>query len=123
MEIKTIGKKFNAEGVKVFDIEVNAAMAEGWTLTKRERIDGYNLGKNAYQEPSLYAELVKLDEPEEPEKLDPVELLRAVSEFCKGVPQDDCRADNCPLAPWCGLIRDGKIPEEWPFPEKEAVQL
>ena len=59
MKIKTI--RWRLDAAEQFDEEVNAALAEGWHLTKREVLDGRQLSTDAYLHRMLYAELVKLD--------------------------------------------------------------
>ena len=55
LQIKTIGDQLgNAED---FDKAVNAALAEGWTLTKREVMLPRAHAPGTYTHPLLYAEL------------------------------------------------------------------
>lgn len=121
MKIKTIAKELNINTLEAFDTEVNAALDEGWLLTKREVIPGAALGTTAYAPPVLYAELVQLDEPEDlpaPPPMDPFDALRAVQEFCDT--QEKCGA--CPLYDWCCQLRTGGDPTDWKIPEKEEPE-
>lgn len=55
-QIKTI--KYQLDAAEAFDEKVNAALAEGWTLTKRELLPPADLGDRvAFR--MLYAELEK----------------------------------------------------------------
>jgi len=69
MEIKTI--RYRLDDAPDFDKAVNAAMAEGWRLTRRDvlRVDQPQNSSTFFYS-MLYAELVKLDPPAEPEKPD-----------------------------------------------------
>jgi len=58
LQIKTIAKDFQKD--KEFDEQVNAAIAEGWELVKRELVDSPKYGDLI-----LYAELEKYEEPEQ----------------------------------------------------------
>lgn len=108
MEIKTIVYSF--VGSRAFDANVNAAMAEGWRLTRREVFpDGDGL---------LYAELVKLSDedelsptPEPPTWQEAVEVLR---DTCASVPG----CTDCPALHWCAKVvdDDDPSPREWPNP-------
>ena len=57
MKIKTI--RWHLDAAPNFDKEVNDALNEGWRLTKREVLDGCQLGQDIYQHRMLYAELVR----------------------------------------------------------------
>lgn len=62
-QIKTIN--INAEkGTEVFDERVNTAIADGWTLTKRDVLPPCNCG-STYFNRMLYAELEKEIIPED----------------------------------------------------------
>lgn len=67
-QIKTITKQL--DGSVQFDAEVNAALAEGWTLVKREVLQAYE-GRTRVFYRMLYAEL----EREIVEKEGPVEFI------------------------------------------------
>ncbi len=62
LEIKTILQQLRNYGE--FDKEVNAALAEGWELIRREVV---TQSSDSY-EPMLYAELERMTEPEEEEE-------------------------------------------------------
>lgn len=116
MKIKTIWDT----GVTAFDEKVNQALTEGYKLARREVIpDHRNLDDSAF-----YAELVMLDESDTlPGKVDlsatdPVALAEAIRSHCATITGEECKNDRCPLAAYCDAIRDGKTPEEWPFPEE-----
>lgn len=100
MKIKTISIPLIDR--RDFDEEVNAALAEGWVLAKREVLWPQVQGKNSM----LYAELVLPDAPAEPEK--PADLMEAMrmiyAECCK---YDRCI--NCSLFNVC----DGGSPDNW----------
>lgn len=118
MKIKTIGKKYNSQGLKEFDAEVNDALAEGWRLVRRDALPGYNLG-SVYYDPTLHAELVMLDgseeqkEPEEPAEITPLEALQFIQDTCNGVSLYDCNTKGCQLYPWCAQLREGGDPTDW----------
>lgn len=58
LQIKTIRNRFdNAEH---FDAEVNAALGEGWRLTKREVIQPQAQGGGKFAHTMLYAELERV---------------------------------------------------------------
>lgn len=123
MKIKTVANKINPAGIADFDKTVNKSLDDGWRLVKRETIPGYTLGDNAYFAPSLYAELVQLDEPEEPETPagppDPLEALRTVRDFCAArqvTPNGVCK--GCRLEPFCGQNEGEKTPDLWEVPEE-----
>lgn len=102
MEIKTVCKKVSAEGTAVFDQEVNELLADGWLLSKRDFIPGYDLGDGVYFVPSHYAELVKLDEADMEElEAEPITWQEAVwvlRETCQEA--KECGA-SCPMYDWC----------------------
>lgn len=109
MQIKTIYEQL--QDYETFDRDVNAALAEGWRLMKREHIPGYTAG-NRYAGPILYAELVKLDEvePTDPHPMDPVMALHALQEFCDSRPCDE----TCPLQDFCGRhLPNNEGPADW----------
>lgn len=109
MEIKTIKNRLdNAES---FDADVNAALADGWRLTRRDFILPIQPHTGTtYFHTMLYAELVKLDPPAEPEKPDPLTAMRIIKAECDSV--DSC--EDCTLQPWCNYHR----PNNWTLPEE-----
>lgn len=101
MEIKTI--VHTEPGA--FDRLVNAAMAAGWHLTKRERVDLTDC-KEAY---FLYAELVKVDEP-------PMTWQEA-AQVLKSTCSENDTCDTCKLREWCDeYLARGAEPQEWEVP-------
>lgn len=105
MEILTIVQTLPKE----FDAQVNAAMAAGWHLTKRERVDLTGC-KEAY---FLYAELVKVDEPAAPMTWQ--EAAQVLKSTCSET--DTC--DTCKLREWCDqyLYTNAAIePQDWEVP-------
>jgi hypothetical protein len=112
MKIKTIARNF--DWVKEFDDLVNDAIEDGWQLARRDVLPAHSQGRRM-----LYAELVKLEPEPEPETVDPLDLLRQVKEFCRGV--DACI--NCPLADWCQQLRKGGDPTDWDLPAPEVLTL
>ena len=111
MKIKTI---WTTKLVK-FDDDVNNAMAEGYKLIRRDVFTTpEDLDKSV-----LYAELVLLDPPAEPDPIDPFQALRQVQEFCRSIPVEKCNADGCPLRYWCAALEGGGDPTDWDLPEVE----
>lgn len=112
MQIKTIAHK----DATLFDTEVNQAIADGWTLVKRDVITttyGW----------AYYAELVKLDPPAEPELMPWQEAARVLTDTCTGA--EEC-SESCPMYDWCEVNLPGNAlpPNEWVTPMPgEAVQL
>ncbi len=120
MKIRTIIKKAtDSDELREFDQEVNAALEEGWILGKRDIMPAVRLGDHDYLAPRMYAELVLLDPPAEPETIDPFLALHQVKEFCKNVPAHTCK-ENCPLFDWCELYAGETDPCDWHLPEVEA---
>ena len=110
MQIKTIQEK----DPKLFDIAVNAAIKDGWTLANRGAIS------TAYSW-VYYAELVKLDPPAEPMHWQ--EAARVLTDTCTGA--EEC-SESCPMYDWCEANLPGNAlpPNEWVTPlAGEAVQL
>lgn len=108
MKIKTIWTR----DLTGFDNQVNEALAEGYQLTRREvLLDTANLDHSV-----LYAELVKLDPPAEPETPDPLDLLRQVREACLQIPSGGCNPETCPMFGWCEQLRRGGDPTDWVLP-------
>lgn len=99
MEIKTIVSSMTWVGN--FDEMVNDALAEGWRLTRRDVLPNTD---------RLYAELVKLDPPAEPEKSDLLTAMRVIKAECDS--HSSCQ--TCPLYPWC----DVHAPCDWETPEE-----
>lgn len=114
MKIKTIC--YALEATAKFDEEVNAALAEGWQLVKREVLPGMSYTETNWAKRALYAELVKLDPPAEPETTDPFDAVRAIKATCEGVSLEDCHACRCPLSAWCRKMPDGYDPIDWDIP-------
>lgn len=119
MKIKTVCKKVSAEGTALFDQEVNELLADGWRLSKRDLIPGYDLGDGAYFVPSHCAELVKLDEadmePQEDVLVTWQEAVTALYLTCKTA--NDCSEGGCPMFEWC----QDNIPETVPAPKYWSV--
>lgn len=118
MKIKTIAYKLSGDNLQTFDDQVNAAMAEGWQLVKREVLPGMNLGA-AYFAPHLCAELVQLDPA--PGLPDPLEALRSIQAMCLATSTTDCLAGKCPLEEWCQQLAKGGDPTDWDIPGEEAA--
>jgi hypothetical protein len=64
-QIKTITKRL--DNASEFDREVNAALAEGWTLAERKVLLMQAQPNDTYMHNMLYAELEKFTEPDETE--------------------------------------------------------
>jgi hypothetical protein len=109
VKIKTVSSSFDWRGD--FDNAVNEALEKGWQLVKREVIPG-----SPNDSARLYAELVKLDPPAEPETPDPMDLLRQVREACLRVPSNGCNPEGCPMFNWCEQLRRGGDPTDWVLP-------
>jgi hypothetical protein len=110
MEIKTIYKQMDLR--REFDEEVNAALAAGWTLTRRDVLDGRPLPDSVFMHRGLYAELVK-DNPEEGQKaLDLMDAVRMIYNTC--LQYDRCA--DCPLEDIC----EAEVPYKWDPPAKEV---
>lgn len=114
MKIKTIC--YRLDKANDFDDEVNRVLAEGWQLVKRTVLPGKALTADTYNNRMLYAELVKLDPPAEPETPDPMDLLRQVREACLRVPSNGCNPEGCPMFNWCEQLRRGGDPTDWVLP-------
>lgn len=68
LEIKTLIKPTkDPNDTAEFDAEVNAALAEGWELVRREILPPCE-GETTIWDRSLYAELERMTEPEEEEE-------------------------------------------------------
>lgn len=112
MEIKTITAP-RSDGASWFDEKVNEALAAGFQLVRRDMLPGGSFGGTTYQ-PAYYAEMVKLDEPEEPETGDDVtkatHALQALREFC--IRQPIC--NGCPLENFCPKhLANNEGPADW----------
>lgn len=103
-----------------FDNKVNALLADGWLLKKREHKEtsiyyGDRDSKKKIASPEvLYAELEKPDEAAP----DPVELVRQLQAFCDCVDLETCQCGGCPLEWLCGQIGAGRQLDEWELPEE-----
>ena len=109
MQIKTI-LKIDAEAVE-FDVEVNAALAEGWRLTRREVLPGEQYTETIYGRRMLYAELVKMDPRPEQSTIDPLEAVQVLARACEAAPH--CEPEECPLYGWCTNMGDDPVPKDW----------
>lgn len=120
MKIKTVCEEINVETIPVFDERVNVLLEDGWQLAKRETIPGYDLG-GLFFPPSLYAELVKLEEADmEPQESDPItwqEAADVLRDTCQGA--DDCSEDGCLMFAWCQKNLPAEPPPaNWADPEE-----
>lgn len=118
MKIKTV--LYNLSGAKQFDEDVNAALAEGWHLVKREVLAGGPLRGDSFAHRMLYAELAQLDPEPVPEAqpLDPVEALHVVQEFC-----DSSKCEGCRLYDFCARhLLNNEGPADWDLPGEEAPE-
>lgn len=103
MEIKTI---VHTEP-DAFDRLVNACMAAGWRLAKRERVDTEH-SKGVY---FLYAELVKVEKTAEPV------TWQEAAQVLKSTCSENDTCDTCKLREWCDeYLARGAEPEEWEVP-------
>ena len=112
MQIKTIHKSlYKAED---FDICVNAAIAEGWTLMRREVI----VPPTGDKQVTLYVELVK-GEPQEGLELTWRDALQVIQAECESTAE--CSATGCEMHAWCQehLRGDADNPLLWTW-SKEA---
>jgi hypothetical protein len=108
MEIKTIYKQMDLR--REFDEEVNAALAAGWTLTRRDVLDGRPLPDNVFMHRGLYAELVKPDPPKAQPEPDLMAAVRMINKLC--LQFGACR--HCPLDDIC----EHRPPNFWDPPEE-----
>lgn len=128
MKIKTIFKPLDNGFDDDFDTEVNAALAEGWQLVKREVLPGHSYNPTNWAKRILYAELVMPDAPEEaapfdyvealaqeagkPAPLNPFKALAAIRAFCEA---RTCA--GCPLDLWCQAhLANKEGPADWKLP-------
>jgi hypothetical protein len=116
VKIKTICYGLDNTGLVAFDKDVNDALADGYRLIKREVLPGVRYTDTRWGNRCLYAELVKLDPPAEPETPDPLDLLRQVREACLQVPSNGCNREGCPMFDWCEQLRKGGDPTDWVLP-------
>lgn len=111
MKIKTIRKKL--EYAEEFDAGVNAALADGWKLVKREVLRPFSQpGGGALAHMMLYAELEKPDEKPATEA-QPSDLLaaaRLLRDYCN-------RVDYCADCPLEALGCHSNPPFDWEFPD------
>ena len=116
MEIKTIVKRL--DNAAEFDAAVNAAIADGWALSRRTVLTPAQPNCSlAYFHTMLYAELVKLDEPVE--QVEPTTWQEAVDVLrntCASTAECD---ESCTMHAWCdsNLADD---PASWTQPEVVA---
>lgn len=101
MKIKTVWNSMGASNL--FDEKVNALLAEGWKLARREVLPGAGFTGPVYDNMVVYAELVKLDEADmEPQEADPAtwqEAVEVLRETCGTAAK--CEAGGCPMWAWC----------------------
>lgn len=115
MEIKTILKYCtNQIDAVAFDTTVNDALANGWSLVRREVFAGDTSDL-------LYAEMAKLsaeewlEDDQEAPAMTWQEAVNLLRETCKAAP--GC-GNTCPMFAWCWSCRGERIrPEYWPDPE------
>ena len=120
MEIKTVCKKIGPEGTPEFDETVNKLLADGWQLVKRGVIPDYDMG-SMYFVPSIYAELVKVDQDEmEGLEFDPYKWEEAAN-VLRGIcgTAEKCEDEYCPMFAWCQEnLRYSLPPCKWKEPEE-----
>lgn len=117
MEVKTITNYIAY--AEAFDNDVNAALADGWRLVRREIAPAPVMGEAT----RLYAELVKAPELEQEERpVEPItwqEAVRVLMETCGGAA--GCTAEDCPMYDWCEANLPGDKPalppNRWTDPE------
>lgn len=110
MEIKTVWEANTPR----FDKLVNDAIADGWQLAKREVM----LRPTKFDDTRFYAELVKPDQPTEPEPMDLEDYIAALSvleHVCKTA--ESCDENGCPLYPICSTQWTKDAPINWPHLE------
>lgn len=99
MRIKTVIENKSSD----FDSAVNQALAEGWRLVRRDVV------RIADKSSRLYAELVMIDQPKEPDLFECAEVIR---QACATV--NSC--EECPLENICQF----DSPNKWRPMEEEA---
>lgn len=109
MQIKTIWKKIS--NACEFDVEVNAALTEGWRLTRRELLQCEADTMREEGRRLLYAELVKMDPRPEQPTIDPLEAVQVLARACEAAPH--CEPEDCPLYGWCTNMGDDPVPKDW----------
>lgn len=115
MEIKTVVRYIeNGIDAITFDTEINAALADGWRLVRREVFPGE-------QTDLLYAEMAKLspeewaEDDQEAPAMTWQEAVRVIKERCERQLKCD---RGCPMARWCyGDSVRVISPKYWPDPE------
>ena len=108
MEIKTIYKQMDLR--REFDEEVNAALAAGWTLVRRDVLDGRPLPDNVFMHRGLYAELVK--SAPDPKPMDLVGAARLIQRTC--LQFESCK--DCSLRDIC----ENEPPYKWDPVDEEV---
>lgn len=117
MKIKTI--YIAPENAVEFDAIINIALEEGWHLVRRDVLPPYE-GRTHLTHRMLYAELVQMDEPTEPEAIGPVEALRTIRSICTDAAEcgPDCQAHE-----WCEKYLPMEIaPIDWKLPGDEEEE-
>lgn len=108
MKIKTIQEK----DPKAFDIEVNAAIKDGWTLANRGVITTDRVW-------AYFAELVQVEKPAVPELMPWQAAVLAMSDTCNAA--KECNHKGCPMYDWCEKnLPDELPPGDWSLPGEEA---
>lgn len=109
MEIKTI--RWYLRYADGFDEAVNNALAEGWTLTRRDVI----VSNDPEVPHTLYAELVRMQEAK---RMTWEDAVRVLIDTCAAA--KTCEAGECPMFDWCHKALPEKEPadepQEWPDP-------
>ena len=113
MEIKTISAELKENNNTAFDNQVNAAIKEGFKLSRREIF-------THTQPPTLYAELVKMPQPKPLPTW--VEAVKTIKDTCRNAAE--CAPGCCPMFEWCEDMfpseGDPKAPMRWTLPEVPA---
>lgn len=110
MKIKTIW----TPTLKYFDDRVNAALAEGYQLTRRDLVPAEKPVDYVF-----YAELVLPDPAPDPEpvEIDAIQALHIVKAACLAH-KGPC--NDCPMTDWCESLQLGGDPTDWVLPELEG---
>lgn len=114
MKIKTIWDVAQCK----FDEAVNAALAEGYVLARRDIVPD----RNDLDNTAFYAELVLLDPTPETDPVaggDPFDLLRQLREFCDSIPKKTCQNGECPLSFICADMAAGRAIDELNIPAED----